>query len=57
MLEGEYGEADIAMGVPCILSERGMESVVELDLNDDERASFSSSVTALRADIERLKEL
>jgi malate dehydrogenase len=57
MLEGEYGEADIAMGVPCILSEHGMDSVVELDLNDEERASFSRSVTAVRADIERLKEL
>jgi len=57
MLEGEYGEADIAMGVPCILSERGVESVVELDLNEVERASFASSVASVREDIERLKAL
>jgi malate dehydrogenase len=57
MLEGEYGEADIAMGVPCVLSERGVESVVELELNDEERASFASSVASVREDIERLKEI
>jgi malate dehydrogenase len=55
ILEGEYGEADIAMGVPCILTERGIGSVVELDLNDEERAAFAGSVSAVRADIERLK--
>lgn len=57
MLEGEYGEADIAMGVPCILSERGMESVVELDLNERERADFAKSVAAVREDVERLKSI
>jgi malate dehydrogenase len=57
MLEGEYGEADIAMGVPCILSGRGMEAVVELDLNDAERADFARSVSAVRTDIERLRAI
>jgi hypothetical protein len=41
MLEGEYGETDIAMGVPCVLGERGVESIVELDLNDREREEFN----------------
>jgi len=57
LLEGEYGEADIAMGVPCILSEKGIESVVELDLNGQERADFDRSVAAVRDDIARLKEI
>jgi malate dehydrogenase len=57
LLEGEYGEADVAMGVPCVLGERGVEGVVELDLNDEERAAFAASVAAVRHDIERLKEL
>jgi len=57
MLEGEYGEADIAMGVPCVLSGRGIESVVELDLNETERADFAHSVAAVRADIERLRAI
>ncbi len=57
MLEGEYGESDIAMGVPCILSEKGVVSVVEIDLNERERADFDSSAAAVRADIERLREI
>lgn len=57
ILEGEYGEADIALGVPCILGERGMESVVELSLNDQERAAFARAVAAVRADIEHLGRL
>lgn len=57
LLEGEYGETDIAMGVPCILSEKGIESVVELDLGQRERADFDHSVAALREDIARLKEI
>jgi malate dehydrogenase len=57
MLEGEYGEADIAMGVPCVLSERGMELIVELDLNETERADFARSVSAVRTDVERLRSI
>ncbi|HIP53800.1 MAG TPA: malate dehydrogenase [Chromatiales bacterium] len=54
ILEGEYGEADIAMGVPCILAEDGVESVVELDLNEKEKTSFRTSVEAIRADLARV---
>jgi len=45
------------MGVPCILSEKGIESVVELDLNARERADFEYSVATVRSDIARLKEI
>lgn len=54
MLEGEYGEHDVAMGVPCLLSHEGLKEVVDLGLNDDEMAMFDTSVSGVRADIERL---
>jgi malate dehydrogenase len=57
LLEGEYGQTDLAMGVPCVLGEKGVESVVELDLNEHEQADFDRSVAAVRADIARLSEL
>jgi len=57
MLEGEYGERDVAMGVPCILDEGGLSSVVELELNETERADFDRSVAAVREDIGRLGSL
>ena len=56
ILEGEYGESDLAMGVPCILSSRGMESIVELDLNDREKADFEQSAASIRANIEHARE-
>jgi malate dehydrogenase len=57
LLEGEYGETDLAMGVPCVLGEKGVESIVELDLNDRERADFDGSAASVRADIERLRNI
>ena len=47
-LDGEYGEKDIYAGVPVIIGAGGVERVVELDLDDNERAAFSKSVGAVR---------
>ncbi len=57
LLEGEYGKHDIAMGVPCILDESGLRKVVELELNERERADFERSSAAVREDIERLASI
>jgi len=57
LLEGEYGQQDVAMGVPCTLDESGLASVVEIDLNDAEQAEFDQSVGAVREDIGRLAAL
>ncbi|WP_018862635.1 MULTISPECIES: malate dehydrogenase [unclassified Thioalkalivibrio] len=54
LLEGEYGERDVAMGVPCILGQGGMERVIELELDADERAAFDRSIAGVRKDLERL---
>jgi malate dehydrogenase len=54
LLEGEYGQTDVAMGVPCLLSRDGLEQVVDLNLNDAEMAMFRDSVASVRADIARL---
>ncbi len=55
ILDGEYGQKGICMGVPVILGDRGMEKVVELDLNTEEKAAFSGSSEQVRADIARLE--
>lgn len=47
-LEGEYGQSDICIGVPCILGKNGIEKVVEFELNDDEKALFAKSAEAVR---------
>ena len=55
ILQGEYGEDDIAMGVPCLLSNQGLARVVDLGLTDAEMQMFRQSAAGVRADIQRMK--
>ena len=47
-LDGEYGMKDITIGVPVIIGKNGIERIVELDLNDDEKAKLAASENAVR---------
>jgi malate dehydrogenase len=47
-LDGEYGQNDICLGVPVVIGKNGWEKIVELDLNDDEKALFVKSADAVR---------
>ena len=40
LLEGEYGLNDICFGVPAIIGANGVEKIVEIELNEDEKAKF-----------------
>ena len=48
LVEGEYGESDICIGVPCILGKNGIEKIVEFPLNDAEKEKFAASAAAVR---------
>ena len=48
LLEGEYGEKDLCIGVPCILGKNGIEKIIELDLNENEKELFAKSAAAVR---------
>jgi malate dehydrogenase len=54
-LSGEYGVKDIYLDVPAVLGARGVERVIELKLNDEERAAFLKSVEVVRAAVGHLK--
>lgn len=47
LLEGEYGESDLCIGVPCIIGKNGIEKIVEFDLNDAEKELFNKSAAAV----------
>jgi malate dehydrogenase len=47
-LEGEYGMDDIMIGVPVIIGKNGIEKVVELELNEEEKAQLAASEAAVR---------
>lgn len=48
LLDGEYGESDICIGVPVIVGTNGIEKIVEYNLSDDEKSKFSASAEAVR---------
>ena len=47
-LEGEYGQDNINMGVPVILGKNGWERILELPLDQEEKAAFAKSADAVR---------
>ena len=46
-LEGEYGFSDICLGVPTILSKKGIEKIVEVNLNDKELEQLKYSAESV----------
>ena len=48
LLEGEYGIHGIFVGVPCVLGAAGLEKVLEIELDDQERAALHRSADAVR---------
>ncbi len=55
LLEGEYGEKDLCIGVPAIIGRNGIEKIVEFNLNDEEKALFTASAAAVHKTNEALK--
>ena len=47
-LEGEYGQADICIGVPVVVGKNGWEKIIDLNLNDSEKELFKKSADAVR---------
>jgi len=57
ILEGEYGQEELAMGVPCLLGDDGMERVIELELNAEEQAMFDKTITINQDGIKLLDKM
>jgi len=53
-LEGEYGLCDVFLGVPVVLGARGIERIIELELEDSERRALMASAQAVKKSIEQL---
>ncbi|MFD0989652.1 malate dehydrogenase [Mariniflexile jejuense] len=49
LLEGEYGFKDICLGVPVILGKNGIEEIVNITLNDAEKATMVESAAGVKA--------
>jgi len=53
-LQGEYGQEDLFLGVPCKLGEEGLVEILEVELTDQERAELEKSAEAVRSTIAKL---
>jgi malate dehydrogenase len=56
-LDGEYGIKDCYLGVPVILGKNGIEKIIELDLNHDEKSMLEASRKAVREVMDVLDKL
>tara|TARA_B100000902_G_C27234519_1_gene876645 strand:+ start:430 stop:1365 length:936 start_codon:yes stop_codon:yes gene_type:complete len=57
LLEGEYQQEDLCIGVPCIIGKNGWESIVDVQLNATEQEKFNQSTAAVKSMNELLKDV
>jgi len=56
-LNGEYGYEDIYLGVPIILGANGVERIIELELDEEDKIRFDKSEKVVRENLEVLKKM
>ena len=56
-LDGQYGVRDLYVGVPVVIGAKGVERIVEIALNTEEKAMFDKSVASVRGLVEAAKKL
>jgi malate dehydrogenase len=56
-LSGEYGVRDLYVGVPVVIGAKGVERVVEIELNGAEREMFDKSVTSVRTLVDACRKI
>jgi len=56
-LAGEYGLRDIYVGVPVVIGAKGVERVVEIELNGAEREMFDKSITSVRTLVDACRKI
>jgi malate dehydrogenase len=56
-LDGEYGVKDLYAGVPVIIGKNGIEKIVKINLNDNEKISFENSIAAVKELFDAAKKI
>jgi len=56
ILDGEYGYKDISVGVPVVLGAKGVHKIIELDLDDELKSKFKTSVDSIQEGIDILTD-
>ena len=56
MLDGEYDCKNVVSGVPVMLGSNGIEKIIELKLNEEQKELFANSVASVQELIDTLDE-
>lgn len=56
ILEGEYGQYNVAIGVPAILDQHGIKKIIELDFNQREQQLFNNSVNIIKGYLDSVEQ-
>ena len=56
-LNGQYGLKDIYVGVPTIIGNKGVEKIIEINLNEIEKLNFSKSIESVKKLIDACKKI
>ena len=56
-LSGQYGLKDIYVGVPTIIGNKGVEKIIEINLNEIEKLNFSKSIESVKILIDACKKI
>ena len=54
-LDGEYGHSDVTIGVPAVIGKKGVEKIIELDLNDEEKQVFEKGIESVKSAISSIE--
>lgn len=54
-LDGQYGHSDVTIGVPAVIGRRGVEKIIELDLNIEEKQLFDTGVQSVKSAISSIE--
>ncbi|MEA4926021.1 MAG: L-lactate dehydrogenase [Syntrophomonadaceae bacterium] len=57
LLEGEYGQTGLHVGVPAVIGKNGIEDIIELHLNPEEQRMFAASCEVIRQHIALAAEI
>ena len=56
-LTGQYGYSDIYVGVPTVIGNKGVEKIIEINLDETEKINFSKSVESVQKLIQDCKKI
>jgi len=54
-LDGEYGHSDVTIGVPAVMGKNGVEKIIELELNDEEKQMFDKGIESVKSAISEIE--